>query len=161
MKKFKFNYVETLEGKTVLKEGNNVLNDYECKKDLVKYEIFNKIYSHYKIKHTYSEIYYNNVEKFQNSILEGVLDMKRVKRLMDNPDIMNYLNILDTPDGIEYIKTRANYVWTLCELAENGELLEWMEMTDVFNPEIKFKDKIAQDYVSDYETIVYDLCKEV
>ena len=121
--------------------------------------IFDRLMFYYKQLHTYGEHYWNNdIDLFEYIIRH--IEACSKGSWADNPQMLDYAaEIAEKKDLYKYLQARVSYLWGLFKIADEGMLPPYIPMTNVFDPENKYADKLKEDYEEDYKRVLY-LCSE-
>ena len=126
--------------------------------------IFDRLMFYYKQLHTYGENYWeNSIDLFEYIIrhIEVCSKNRWVKGSpCYNPQMLDYaVEIAEKKDLYKYLQARVSYLWELFKIADEGMLPPYIPMTNVFDPENKYADKLKEDYDEDYKRVLH-LCSE-
>lgn len=157
----RFTYLRSpFQERVIFEYGNSVPTDTE-----ITAYIFDRLIFYYKQLHTYGEHYWKDPIDLFDTII-GHIDTCSKGRWADpgypcyNPQMLSYAEeVAEKKDLYKYLQTRVSYLWELFRLADEGMLPPYIPMTNVFDPENKYADKLKEDYDEDYKRVLF-LCGE-
>ena len=146
--------------RVIFEYGNTVPTDTE-----ITAYIFDRLIFYYKQLHTYGEHYWENPTDLFEYIIRHIEACSK-GRWADsghpcyNPQMLSYAEELaKKKDLYKYLQARVSYLWELFRLADEGMLPPYIPMTNVFDPENRYADKLKEDYDEDYKRVLF-LCGE-
>lgn len=140
--------------RVIVEYGNTV----PCDNEITAY-IFDRLIFYYKQLHTYGGHYWENPTDLLDTIIWHCNACVK-GRWKDDPQMLAYVAELnEKKDLYHYLQARVSYLWELFRLADEGMLPEYIPMTNVFDPENKYADKLKEDYDEDYKRVLF-LCGE-
>ena len=150
-----FTYLRSLfQERVIFEYGNTVPTDTE-----ITAYIFDRLIFHYKQLHTYGENYWENPADLLDTIIWHCNACAK-GRWNDDPQMLAYVAELnEKKDLYHYLQARVSYLWELFRIADEGMLPPYIPMTNVFDPENKYADKLKEDYEEDYKRVLH-LCSE-
>ena len=150
-----FTYLRSLfQERVIFEYGNTVPTDTE-----ITAYIFDRLIFHYKQLHTYGGNYWENPADLLDTIMWHCNACAK-GRWNDDPQMLAYVAELnEKKDLYHYLQARVSYLWELFRIADEGMLPPYIPMTNVFDPENKYADKLKEDYEEDYKRVLH-LCSE-
>lgn len=140
--------------RVIFEYGNSVPTDTE-----ITAYIFDRLIFYYKQLHTYGGHYWEDPTDLLDTIIWHCNACAK-GRWNDDPQMLAYVAELnEKKDLYHYLQARVSYLWELFRLADEGMLPPYIPMTNVFDPENKYADKLKEDYDEDYKRVLF-LCSE-
>lgn len=138
-------------------------NTVPCDNEITVY-IFDRLVFYYKQLHTYGEHYWDDAIDLFGYIVRHIEACAKGRWAEGgpcyDPQMLSYAaEIAEKKDLYHYLQARVSYLWELFRLADQGNLPNYMPLTNEFDPSNKYIDKLKEDYDEDYKRVLH-LCQE-